>query len=209
MAKPAPSLFTSLGLTKGMWKGREKSQYCLLVVKARRAENRQLRQHRAGDKWMSSKRQKSHPKWNVNKLIDHSVTPYFPTQWLSHWMLQKPTINHLTFTGALKAARLMCWNAIGRKETVHGGPSLTHTERQPSLSLYYLRTSATWSSILPRQLFSGGTATFPTLLLTCELRWERFPKIHMWAEENSACSWIRYIYKHTGKYIWMYIGIHT
>lgn len=39
MAKPAPSLFTSLGLTKDMWKGREKSQYCLLLVKAGRAES--------------------------------------------------------------------------------------------------------------------------------------------------------------------------
>lgn len=157
---------------------------------------------------MPSKRQKSHPKWNVNKFIDHTVTPYFPTQWSSCWILRNPTINHLTFTGAFKAARLMCWNAFWRHKIVHGGLSLTHTERQPSLPST-TSESQQHGAASSCQLLWGRTATFPTLLLTYELRWERLPKIHMWAEENSACSWIRYIYKHTEKYIWMYIGIHT
>lgn len=97
---------------------------------------------------MPSKSQKSPPKWNVNKFIDHTVTPYFPTQWLSCWILRNPAINHLTFTGAFKAARLMCWNAFWRHKILHGGLNLTHTERQPSLP-FPTSEPATWSCILP------------------------------------------------------------
>lgn len=73
----------------------------------------------------------------------------------------------------------MCWNATWRTKIVRGGLSLTHTERQAGLPFTTEEPRQRGAAPSPRQLFSGGTATFPTLLLTYELRWERFPKIHM------------------------------